>query len=98
MSDEKQLKKELGFKVKEIYTEKNRLVVEVEEPEPTLSTRVFTFGPDMTETKKFVRDGEGIEEPRWKLRHEDKLEREYDEEVEVPEEAEKLKGERISVE
>lgn len=98
-NNERQLKKELGFKVKEVYTKKNQLVVEVEEPEPNLSTRVFTFGPDMVETKKFVRDGEVVEKPRWQLRLEDKLEKEYgSEEVQVPEEAEQMKGERISVE
>lgn len=96
--EDKQLKKELGFKIREVYSKKNKLVVEVEEPEPTLSIRTFSFGPDMTETKKYVENGEVIEEPRWKLRLQKKLEKEYgDEKIDV-ESAKSFKGERISTE
>jgi len=98
MTDRELKKKELGFKIKDVYTENNKLVVKVEEPEKNLSTRVFTFGPEMIETKKYVEDGEVIEEPKWKIRVREKLEKDYEEEeIELPsEEAEKLKGQRIT--
>ena len=97
MTDKELKKKELGFKIKDVYEEKNQLVVEAEEPEPTLSKRVFTFGPQMAETKKFVEDGEIVEEPRWKLQLRKKLENEYgDEPVMDEEEKESLKGERVT--
>ena len=91
-------KKELGFKIKDFYTENNKLVVKVEEPEPNLSTRVFTFGPEMKEKKKYVEDGEVVEEYKWKISMRDKLEREYENQtIDIDEEeAENLKGQRIT--
>jgi len=95
----KKLKKEeVGFKIKDVYTENNKLVVKVDDPEPELGTRVFTFGPEMRETKKYVEDGEVSEEPKLKLDVRKKLERDYEEEEIslTDEEKEELKGQRIT--
>jgi len=99
MTNNAQAKRELGYKIKEIEDENGKFRVLIETPEKDLKTKVFTFGPDMTETKKYVDDGEIKEDPKWKIRVENTLDSELEEEENESEldtqQLEKYKGERL---
>lgn len=81
MKPDKELLKEAGFKIKDVYQKRNQIHVKVEEPRENLKTRVFHFGSDLAEDKKYVKDGEIVEEPKWKIKLRNILKDELEEEV-----------------
>lgn len=72
--------KELGYRIRSIDDEKGDLVVTVETPFPNMERKVFRFdkSSEMMETKKYVQDGEIYEDPRWKLKIDEIIEKELE--------------------
>lgn len=93
------IKKELGFRIKKVYEEGSTLVVEVDTPEPDTSVRNFKFSNTdfMKSEKKYVREGEIREAPRWKIRVENILREESQENESDNQELEKHEGEKLEV-
>lgn len=103
MSDKDvELKREVGYTIKDIVDHGSGIEVQVETPDKSLGHQSFRFRKDgdMMEEMEYVEEGEIKRAPRWKVRLEELLTEQLDSEsqdVDAEQELSEYIGERLDV-